>query len=422
MSETHQIKQFNLPISGRLPEPGQVVIVRERPFTVIEIDSSQLPLPAHIHDTQTRQHLVELSSVEDEGLGEKLEVKWELEPGAVCYEKALLPGLESFDAPNIFDAFLDAVRWGSVSSADNKALQAPFCSGIDVDDYHLDPLEPVLSMPRVNLLVADDVDLGKTIVAGLVLQEFTLRHRARSILIVCPSSMQIQWGDHPSYPRPSDLLIVDEAHNVAPSSRGRYATDSLRTAAIRTIAPHFEHKLFLSATPHNGYSESFCALLELLDSQRFARAVPPNRNQLQAVMVRLMKSDLELRWDGSRRFSKRIIKHLEVLYTETERQIHRTLQRYSELRSTSTKSAGEQFATEFVLKLLKKRLFSSPAAFAIRAIWRRTAELLSRLPRSGKPHLNIFSLMTRFFQNCQLLHRFDLTGEENPCHHRSISI
>ena len=63
-----------------------------------------------------------------------------------------------------------------------------------------------------------------------------------------------------------DVLIVDEAHNCAPSGRGKYATDSLRTGAIRLLAPHFEHKLFLTATPHNGYSESFTALLELLDN------------------------------------------------------------------------------------------------------------------------------------------------------------
>ena len=53
----------------------------------------------------------------------------------------------------------------------------------------------------------------------------------------------------PVFPRKFDLLILDEAHNVAPSGRGRYATDSLRTQALRRLAPHFEHKLFLSATP-----------------------------------------------------------------------------------------------------------------------------------------------------------------------------
>jgi superfamily II DNA or RNA helicase len=81
----------------------------------------------------------------------------------------------------------------------------------------------------------------------------------------------------PTLPRAFDLLIVDEVHGCAPAGRGRYATDSLRTRAIRAIAPHFEHRLFLSATPHNGYQESFQALLELLDDQRFARGVPPDR-------------------------------------------------------------------------------------------------------------------------------------------------
>jgi hypothetical protein len=54
------------------------------------------------------------------------------------------------------------------------------------------------------------------------------------------------------------------------------------------------------ATPHNGYRESFAALLELLDNQRFARAVTPDRAQLEAVMVRRMKSELKLRWEPVR--------------------------------------------------------------------------------------------------------------------------
>src|SRR6266404_5476774 len=100
----------------------------------------------------------------------------------------------------------------------------------------------------------------------------------------------------------------------------------MRTIAIRQMVHHFEHKLFLSATPHNGYRESFSALLELLDSQRFARTVMPDRAQLDAVMVRRMKSELKLNWDGSRRFAERVVKHMEVPYTEEERLAHRNLQ------------------------------------------------------------------------------------------------
>ena len=51
-----------------------------------------------------------------------------------------------------------------------------------------------------------------------------------------------------------------------------YAVDSQQTKLIRRLVPHFTHRLFLSATPHNGYSASFTALLEILDDQRFTAA------------------------------------------------------------------------------------------------------------------------------------------------------
>ncbi len=66
-----------------------------------------------------------------------------------------------------------------------------------------------------------------------------------------------------------------------------------------------EHKLFLTATPHNGYPESFTALLELLDNQRLARGVRPDRAQLGAIMVRRLKSDFKDR-KGDDRFSRRV--------------------------------------------------------------------------------------------------------------------
>lgn len=280
-------------------------------------------------------------------------------------------------------------------------------------------------MPRVNLLIADDVGLGKTIETGMVALELIIRHRTRKILIVCPASLQVQWQeqmrdkfgldfrivnstligflrrsrgihvnpwnhfprlitsidflkrerplrlfrellpgpDEPAFPRKFDLLIVDEAHNCAPSGVGRYATDSMRTQALRLLAPHFEHKLFLTATPHNGYPESFSALLELLDNQRFARSTPPDRKQLGAVMVRRMKSELPPKWDGSPRFPKRILDPIEVPYTDEERAVHAALRQYADLRVERSKDNAEKLATEFVLKTLKKRLFSSPAAF-----------------------------------------------------------
>jgi len=170
--------------------------------------------------------------------------------------------------------------------------------------------------------------------------------------------------DERTYPRPFDILVVDEAHNVAPPGGGRYAQDSLRTQAIRTLVPHFEHKLFLTATPHNGYQESFSALLELLDNQRFARGVMPNQKQLEAVMVRRLKSEFVDEWDGKPRFPKRRLRVIEVAYSEEEKQVHSWLKEYTALRRTNAGNQQEQFAIEFVLKLLKKRLFSSPAAFA----------------------------------------------------------
>ena len=207
-------------------------------------------------------------------------------------------------------------------------------------------------MARANLLIADDVGLGKTIEAGLVIQELLLRHRARTVLVVCPASLQEKWriemlekfglefrivnteyakelrrnrgihvnpwtsfprliasvdwmksGDalralrdvlppRAGYPRKFDVLVVDEAHNVAPAGSPHYVLDSQRTRLIRAISPHFQHRLFLTATPHNGYRRSFTSLLELLDDQRFSRNILPDERQLSQVMIRRLKTDL----------------------------------------------------------------------------------------------------------------------------------
>ena len=93
-------------MSSPLPEPGQIVIVRQRPFVVNDIETSKLPLPSTVQDQSARQHLLRLSSVEDEGLGEELAVVWELEPGVACLEKARLPALRAFDQPRVGGEFV----------------------------------------------------------------------------------------------------------------------------------------------------------------------------------------------------------------------------------------------------------------------------------------------------------------------------
>lgn len=412
--------------SSSPPEQGQLVNVRQRQFIVSEILKDTLPVSPLKSFPAKSQHLVTLSSVEDDALGEELQVIWELEPGAHVIERVALPEPTGFDPPDRLDAFLDAVRWGAASTADISSVQSPFRSGISIEDYQLDPVFRAVQMPRVSLLIADDVGLGKTIEAGMVILELIMRHRVRRVLIVSPASLQVQWRDQmrdkfgldfrivdsdlmkelrrkrgihinpwthfprlitsidflkrerplrlfretlPAegesvYPRRYDVLVIDEAHNSAPSGRGKYATDSLRTEAVRLLAPHFEHKIFLTATPHNGYPESFSALLELLDNQRFARGTPPDRKQLGAVMIRRLKSELPRDDFGEPRFPQRVLEAIEVDYPEEEKRIHAALREYTKLRQTSARDATQRVATEFVLKTLKKRLFSSPAAFA----------------------------------------------------------
>jgi ERCC4-related helicase len=412
-------------VMSDVPVPGQLVEVRRRHFVVNHVQKSAISPDPTRFTGEKPQHLVQLSCVEEGAEGEELQVIWELEPGAFVKEKMDLPEPTGYDHPKRMDAFLNAIRWGAVASADVNAMQAPFRSGIEIEDYQLDPLVRAIRMPRVNLLIADDVGLGKTIEAGLVIQELIVRMRAHSVLIVCPASIQSQWQkqmrekfglefrivdtqlmrdlrrrrglhvnpwthfprlitsidylkrDRPmrlfrevlppsgsvTYPRKFDILVVDEAHNVAPSGTGRYAVSSQRTESVRTISPHFEHRLFLTATPHNGYKESFSALLELLDNRRFSRVFSPDPKQLQAVMVRRIKTDLPPKWDGTPRFAQRKILPIEVDYTDEERQIHSALKQYSQLRINRARETEETLATEFVLKMLKKRLFSSPEAF-----------------------------------------------------------
>jgi len=401
-----------------VPEPGQIVRVRNQTFLVQDVQS--YPGPDNTY------HKVGLESLEDHRLGTTLEVIWELEVSPEVEDLISFPDLSAWDPPEKLAALLLSLKWTEASVFAHDSFTAPFRGAIEIEPYQLEPVARALAMPRVSLLLADDVGLGKTVEAGLILQELLARNRVRRVLILCPASLQRQWQDEmrtkfnlvfriidrdeilrlqreyglhvnpwESFPRlitsmdflkrepylqqflsttksknggrvplsKWDLLIVDEAHNCAPSGRKDRVQDSDRTKLLRQITPHFEHRLFLTATPHNGYTESFTTLLELLDPMRFVRGPKVNPEQARLVMVRRLKRDLTPEV-SNRTFPRRTIKSLEVSLSPKEKELFDCLEAYIKKRlSRPLEDRVQKNALRFALTILKKRLLSSHAAF-----------------------------------------------------------
>jgi hypothetical protein len=104
-----------------VPEPGQLVDVRHRRYVVVEVTPSTLPRPVLHSSTLDRQHLVTLSSVEDDALGGDLQVLWEVEGQPGRYRRAdsadrSAPAPRSLSRPARLVAALQAVPRGSTSS------------------------------------------------------------------------------------------------------------------------------------------------------------------------------------------------------------------------------------------------------------------------------------------------------------------
>jgi len=186
--------------------------------------------------------------------------------------------------------------------------------------YQFVPVIMALEMPRVRMLLADDVGLGKTIEAGLIIKELMARNRVERILFLTPASLREQWKETLSYyfhldvpiistrhkryldrelppgvnhwsyfPRlissisyakqdqyrheilqqDWDLVVMDEAHLAAKphQSSGNQSVNKIAWDFALELAEHVPNLLLLSATPHNGFQDSFASLLHLLDPE-----------------------------------------------------------------------------------------------------------------------------------------------------------
>lgn len=243
---------------------------------------------------------------------------------------------------------------GSTSATGGHVLLAPMESNVIPLPHQIHALSRAISGDRVRYLLADEVGLGKTIEAGLVMRELKLRGLVRRILVVSPKGIATQWvaemqthfneqfqlvlgddigtlqrlapgADHRSsawsmfdqvivsldsvkpmdkrrgwtaervaeYNRSRfedlitagwDLVIVDEAHRLGGS------TDQVARYKLgKGLAEASPYVLLLSATPHQGKTDAFHRLMNLLDDDAFPDMDSVTRDRVAPYVIRTEK-------------------------------------------------------------------------------------------------------------------------------------
>lgn len=243
---------------------------------------------------------------------------------------------------------------GSANASDGHVLLAPMESNVIPLPHQIHALSRAISGDRVRYLLADEVGLGKTIEAGLVMRELKLRGLVRRTLVVSPKGIATQWvaemqthfneqfhlvlgddigtlqrlapgADHRSsawsmfdqvivsldsvkpmdkrrgwtaervaeYNRSRfedlitagwDLVVVDEAHRLGGS------TDQVARYKLgRGLAEAAPYVLLLSATPHQGKSDAFHRLMNLLNDDAFPDKDSVSRDRVAPYVIRTEK-------------------------------------------------------------------------------------------------------------------------------------
>lgn len=281
----------------------------------------------------------------------------------------------------------------------------------------------VVSSSRPRFLIADEVGLGKTIEAGLILKELKLKHGYSKILVVVPSPLLAQWQQELKTKFAEDFIILngDVLRRGNPFAEGkpfdaaqgkqflvsidlakdeRYLETFLaqnfdlvvfdeahrlrRDANTVTQAWHFAHAmsqnvegfLLLSATPFRGKLEEIFFLIQLIDpdilgplatfQSQFTEDASLLRNRLSPVVIRRRKIDV-----GG--FTKRFAKTVKIDLARDEREFYDRTTEYVKTEFNRALSRGENLKT-FIMIVFQKLLDSSPYAL-MRALEGRRARL-----------------------------------------------
>ncbi len=165
-----------------------------------------------------------------------------------------------------------------------QGLTSLISAGVDFVPHQIAAVRRVLTDPIQRYLLADEVGLGKTIEAGLIIRQHLIDNPDTEVLVSVPPHLCEQWRSelvnklrldqfgesfeccaHPDLAgvsRSPDVLVIDEAHHLVGVQSGPL---SLAAERLRDLARDAPVLLLLSATPALGEEAKFLALLNLLD-------------------------------------------------------------------------------------------------------------------------------------------------------------
>lgn len=305
-------------------------------------------------------------------------------------------------------------------------------AAMDSMAFQLDPTRMALEQPRQRILIADAVGLGKTLEAGIMVSELIRRGRGKRILVLAVKSMLTQFQKEfwsrfaipltrldsqglqrvrnriPTNHNPFhyfdksiisidtlkqdieyrhhlenawwDIIVIDEAHNVA--ERG---SSSLRSKLAKLLAGRSDTLIMLSATPHDGKPESFASLMNMLDPTAIANPSDYQHSDFadKNLVVRRFKKDVKDQMAGE--FPEREIKQITRQASAQEEEVFRRLVE-SELKDDDSDDSSAKRGRLFKVTLAKA-LFSSPMACAS-VVENRLANLAKRKVNNCQSQIN----------------------------------
>ncbi len=341
------------------------------------------------------------------------------------------PSADSLGDPATQDLYLRAYRLGLIhGSAPFLGLQR---SRAIPEPYQLVPLLMSLDMARVRLLIGDDVGIGKSIEAGLIVSELLARGAAERLLVVVPASLREQWqetlqrffhldatiisgstrpalerqllpGQSPWETFPVvissidylkrrigevlsyrwDIVLCDEAHIAARPHQGAYGSpaDMERWEFLKAVgqSERVRHLLLLSATPHPGYTDRFASLLEAIEPAAVHANGQIDREVATRHVVQRRRKDIEAWYGSSAPFPTRAPAEQIIALTRAEDALFTALRAYCDRLSGGQRAVVSQW----VALHLQRRALSSPAA--IRESLRRRSEATARQAERKSEH------------------------------------